>query len=847
MRAGAAGIPACALLFLSQPAAAAPVKLTATAQRQQIFIKEHVILTVRVHGITRGVKPDMSAIEDCDVQLLESSPKNSFRKEFINGKWTQRSFSGWEFVYSLTPQREGKFRAGPIRLKLPGRTLAIPGPAIEVTGVEEQDLIRISVVPSRDTLLIGDPFTVSLHVDIKALAGRFADLDPILPREPLALQVPYLDGGAIPGLAFEDLADFLQRIILRSPQVGGFTLNNFTVSRNTGFFGGTRQVKARFRIPRTTFTFDGKRYMRYTLTIKYIPKREGHYTFGPIRLKGRPIERVTAGGEATQRGVIAIGPACTVRVVPPPAEGRPDSYTGAVETNMQVEASVDANTCRVGDPLLFTLAVSGEKSLENMQPPALHLLPELTRQFKVYTDAIKTKSTDTQRIYTYTVRPAIAGTLEIPAVEIAYFDPVNKQYRTVRTAPIPIRANEAVDMGQVEILDHTTNRPTSRVSVAVEDMRVPAPLSFAPAGLVHREIGFARWHLAAVTAAPLAWLLFLLGGRCRTHLKRRAQCRPRETALRDAARILQSASKHAPGEEAAHRMCEAMQLYISRRFDVPATGITPADAARLLSASAVESDLVGRFNELFERNFNAAYSYRLATRLDMSTEAREAEAVLREIESALRKTSGGGKTIMLLLAGLFVLATDVIAGYDRSAELTFVWEQANALAASAHTREDFLAAARLYRQLTRSGLKNGVLFHNLGTVLLKAGEYDEAMEALLRAERYTGTTWELERNMLIAHARDEDIERGSLPWYRLVLFWHYGLPCRARLSVAVLSFTVIWLCLILRKCGLRAVAAPILTLSIVLLVLFGSSAATSIHQEARADIRASSLTRVSGE
>ena len=112
-----------------------------------------------------------------------------------------------------------------------------------------------------------------------------------------------------------------------------------------------------------------------------------------------------------------------------------------------------------------------------MQPPAIHLLPQLTKQFKVYTDTIKTKSTDTQRIYTYTIRPTIPGTLEIPAVEVTYFNPVERRYRTVKTAPVPIRANEALDAGGIAIVGPVTNRIAGRVSVAMEDMRVPAPLS----------------------------------------------------------------------------------------------------------------------------------------------------------------------------------------------------------------------------------------------------------------------------------------------------------------------------------------------------------------------------------
>lgn len=845
---GAASIASCVFLMsVLAPALAEPVKLAAKADRQQIFIKEHIILTVRVQGMDTPPRPDLSAIPDCDVQFLDTRSENRSVAEFLNGRWSRRSFLGRSYTYRITPNKPGKFRAGPVRLKLPGRTLATPGPPVTVTGVEEQDLVTITVVPSREAVLVGEDFSVSLRIDIRALSGRFANTDPVLPREPPSLNVPFLDGNEIQGLSARDTVDLLRDMLLRPQSAAGFTINNYTIRSSVwdSFFdlGGPNAKRlAKFRLRKSRLTVDGKPRVRYELTVNYTPKKEGNYTFGPVEFKGKPVESVTRSGHASTRSVLAIGPACTVRVVPPPDKDRPESYAGAIGTNLTVTASVDAQTCRVGDPLVLTLSIAGDVSLDNIQAPSLGLIPDLTKHFRIYEDAVQSQVRDGTKTYAYTIRPVTAGTLEIPPIEMAFFDTGTREYRVARTQPIPIRANKAQDAGDIQIVGPATNRPPTRVSMDIDSLRVVAPVSFSSVGVVTEHIGLTRAHLAAIAAGPLVWVLFLAGAYCRVRLRKRAAARPRETALRDASRSLKSAIRQKDNAEALHLVCDALREYVGRRFGVSASGVTPADAAALLASNHVDADLGGRFNEIFERSFNATYSHRTDAARDAAAEAREALAVLKQIESGLRKPPAPHSLVVLLIAGGLFLSSPPPARADDMAEREFMWEQANAATASAQTPGDFAAAARLYRQLAESGVKNATVFHNLGTALLKAEKYDEAVSALLRAERYSGTTWDIERNLLIATAGGGDIQAVSLPWHRLILFWHYGLPCRTRLLVAICSFAALWLCLVLRRCGLKAMVDPAIVLAAVLLVLFGSSTATSLHQEAQADLRPGRLS-----
>ena len=172
---------------------------------------------------------------------------------------------------------------------------------------------------------------------------------------------------------------------------------------------------------------------------------------------------------------------------------------------------------------------------------------------------------------------------------------------------------------------------------------------------------------------------------------------------------------------------------------------------------------------------------------------------------------------------------------DDAAERQFVWNEANSIMASAEAPEEFLVAAQTYQKLIEIGVQNGPLFYNLGTAMLMAERYDEALNALLRAERYMGSNWDIRRNMLMAKAGKKENQTVSLAWYRLPLFWHYGLSCTSRLNIIVCAFAVFWIGMLFRIWGGYRFFVRIMVVSLTVLILFGSSVATSIHQEREAD------------
>jgi tetratricopeptide (TPR) repeat protein len=311
--------------------------------------------------------------------------------------------------------------------------------------------------------------------------------------------------------------------------------------------------------------------------------------------------------------------------------------------------------------------------------------------------------------------------------------------------------------------------------------------------------------------------------------------RRRHGALGRALHRLGEAAASASGREAARGLCEALSGYLSARLDAAGRGMTPADVGPALEARGVEAGLAGELAAVWQRGFDAVYASAEPEAAPMGEACRRAAELLREMDARLRRgrrdKGSAARAALILAAALLLAPRGARAGGD--AERGFLWEEANSLLAVAQTEEECLRAAETYARLVEAGARNAPLFYNLGTALLTAGRHEDALAALRRAERYSGSNPEIRRNMLLAVAGRDGTEHPALPWTRSFLFWHYDLGLAARLSIAVVAFAGIWIALLLRALRASRVSSALLSLSLVALCAFGSSAAASLHQEYR--------------
>jgi hypothetical protein len=148
-------------------------------------------------------------------------------------------------------------------------------------------------------------------------------------------------------------------------------------------------------------------------------------------------------------------------------------------------------------------------------------------------------------------------------------------------------------------------------------------------------------------------------------------------------------------------------------------------------------------------------------------------------------------------------------------------------------------AANTFNRLVADGVANGMLFANLGSTLVLAGDGANAAAAFARAERYLGATPETRQGLAAAMALKTGRTQADLPWSRTAFFWHFAFPCPVRVLTALCGWSLFWLgvfCRILFK--RRVVHSLAWSLSEtcmftggLLAVVFAASALVTLAQE----------------
>ena len=827
--------------------AAGPASLAVRANRSRIYLGESVQLQVVLEGSNdRSLEPAFPQLQGAGLQFLGSQDNSSRSVRIINGRMTQETFLGRVFIYQLTPKQAGRIAVGNVTLTLDGRTLTARGPVIEVTGVEQRDDLIVTIESSRQTALVDEPFTVTLRILIAFLPAPNEAIEPLLQQRPPHLQADFLNLKEVRGLKQPNLEARLNEMARQAGRAPVFTINNY---QSQGFggslfdFGNPFEPRPLpFRLPVKRVTHEGKPFWEYGFTLDYTAQLEGDYTFGPVTLKGAIIKGADGRGNAIMDEVFTVGPAVTVRVVPPPETGRPDWFIGSVGRNLRATATLDTALCKVGDPLTLTLEITGDISIGNLRPPVLGLLPGMPDDFRLYSEPFATETLENGKRFKYRIRPLKSGTLEFPALPVAYYDTEQMEYVTVHTQPLPLQAQATTQIAAVS--DDPLLEDTQALTAAD---RQPDGILLEPANNgTARGLQPTRQRLLnAVIWPPAGFLLVLAlrGAWRRRHVW--AAGRRQARALPHAHRGLRQAHRLAARDPVAAALqgAQAIRAYLGERLGVEAQGITAAELpARFrgmaLPAAPLES-LQAAFAELEQLPFHpqAATAERVAELLKRATD--DLAQLDRALARAPRRPSADQALLLLLAAAL------AMPGAARAARMpdAFTWERANQAMAGARSPDEFLGAAKIYNDLIRDGARSGPLFYNLGTALLMAGDARNAEAALVRAERHLGATPEIRNNLRLAIAARTGQPDAPLPPSRVFLAWHYHFSFHLRLWLMLAGWALFWCGLTLRLLTpppagrLRTVSrrrafANLLTgWGCALLLIYGGSVAFTALQE----------------
>lgn len=189
-------------------------------------------------------------------------------------------------------------------------------------------------------------------------------------------------------------------------------------------------------------TQDGRRYTLLELRADWLPLAGGEQPIEPVELRyafaSRFEDHLLRGRQPLDRQDAEVRSARRVlQVRELPAAGRPAGFQGAVG-EFTVVARASAAAVPLGGTFTLEVEVAGPGNLDRMPPLPWPELPGFIVQ------GLVEQRTPAARLGRFDVLAVREGAMAVPPVPFVFFAPVDGAYRTVQTAPVPLRVDPAV-------------------------------------------------------------------------------------------------------------------------------------------------------------------------------------------------------------------------------------------------------------------------------------------------------------------------------------------------------------------------------------------------------------------
>ncbi|MBN1852678.1 MAG: BatD family protein [Pirellulales bacterium] len=616
----------------------APEVLVKTSH-QRVYEGQSILYSVTLNHVENPSAPEMSGLEDFDVQFLGEQSLDSTSITIINGRMTQNIRRGREYRYRLTPRKTG-------RLTIPGPVVTVDGQSLvgqeqflEVIPADQQDVVVMDLRVDPPNLYPMQPFTVTLTVAIKSLPAPFEAKSPLGFDEAPRLHIPWaadeeLPDGLEPQMNWQDWLGPMQ-----SSARDGFNVND--IGRNSiSFFFEDRL--SRFKPQPVQVQLpdkDGKQtnYWKYEFPRTFIAKKTGTFRFGPVTLQGAFGTKLNSRNQVIGEEIYAVAQPIEVPIqdVPPPSGDEAMLYTGAIG-RFQWNGNLEPKQAKVGDPMTLTLTLIGDGTLQSISAPDLKQIPEIADHFIIYEATVETNRKRCQ--FTYGLRPIDETISVFPGVSIVYFDVDQEQYATLRTDPIPIQVAKADRRSEDQIV--SGQRGSSSRNHRLESRREGIVANITDPKEIRDESIHPTWWLAGLGSLLGAYaVVALVTDQVRrvagdtALLRRRGAAGKARRRMRDAlAQLAQNRTL-----DGADQLRNAFCGLVADVQNVPEAGLTPKDARQALETMGLDPDLALRFSNLLEKCDAAQYG---AMDHDLKPFATEAKALLEETIRQLKAWKG---------------------------------------------------------------------------------------------------------------------------------------------------------------------------------------------------------------
>ena len=435
-------------IFLPQILYGQDASYNAVLSRNPVPLGESTTLQLRYNNCEPDQRPEIPKIDG--LTITYAGPSRSRNIQIINRRTIESNLTIYR--YDITPEKVGTYEIPPIEFQINGKAYHTKSLPLNVSkGVDYSQYAFLQVhIPKQETkqkTYLGEVFPISIHLNYLSTAKL--EESPIISSD---------------GFVISEAGRPSQRRISQNNRI----------------------------------------YNRVTFNYLARAVKTGDLTIGPVALKVALFSRDNSrrqrdlfdsffsdsffNNNTIRRDVTLRSEPVSINALPLPIEERPNSFNGAVGDYSHMKVNASLTTVAAGDPVTITMTIHGEGALESLSMPSL----DSWREFQQYPETATIKYSDEiglrgVKTFEKIVIPNNAEIQSLPEIEFSFFDPQEKQYKTLRQSPIPLTVKP--------------NMTEASQSVVAADGEKDGDIPRVPNNIVH-----IKPHLGSIVASSRPWL-----------------------------------------------------------------------------------------------------------------------------------------------------------------------------------------------------------------------------------------------------------------------------------------------------------------------------------------------------
>jgi len=542
--------------------------VTFTVSSTETYVGAAVQILVTIKDAQEHEAPRFPTIEGAEVRVLQRGDQVDVTG-ILPGVPEPSTIT---YIYAVIPQVAGELVIPPISVVADGELFSTSQMRIVAKKSETGDLLYLRLLADRRSYYVGEPIGATLEIWLRLYRNKGIRMD----AEHMWRYVIDEDASA-----FGAFAENLQ------PQTPNIAYRSETQLSEHG---------------------NSKEYCVYSLERTVWAERPGSFDAGglkvvadyPLRVRqshvallGHPFEVVES------RPISATVEDSNITVVPLPAEGRPNSFRGAIgQYSMSVTA--EPTDVRVGDPIVLTLTIRGTGRMDTLRAPRLARQRPLTTHFRVPDEELGGIVGGAAKQFSQRIRPKHYEVTQIPPIEFSYFDPDAEQYVTLKSEPIPLSVEESIRPMMSEIMD-ANSLSTVRTELTIAESGLLANHHDMEALLRPQSLAFGAGTWLILVLGPLLYTACLLLSCYNAQTAGNASLRRRRTARRKAITALRRASDESDIVNTASCVAAAVRGYVADRFNLPGHAVTSDEAVQQLRIHNMPEAIINEAQTLLSK------------------------------------------------------------------------------------------------------------------------------------------------------------------------------------------------------------------------------------------------------